>query len=128
MTIYVFPGQGSQFKGMGGDLFGEFKEITNKADQILGYSIKDLCLKDPKHQLNNTQFTQPALYTVNALSYLKKVISKRENFHGRLDIFIYHFSLGTGTKYHYSGAASVPGWGYCSNAGCRRQNNKCLDT
>ncbi len=73
MTTYVFPGQGSQIKGMGGSLFDEFPEITAKADRILGYSIKELCLHDPDKQLSKTQFTQPALYVVNALSYLKKV-------------------------------------------------------
>jgi malonyl CoA-acyl carrier protein transacylase len=70
---YLFPGQGSQKKGMGGDLFDEFPEITKKADEILGYSIKELCLNDPEKQLNKTQFTQPALYVVNTLSYLKKM-------------------------------------------------------
>ncbi len=70
---YLFPGQGSQKKGMGGDLFDEFPELTQKADEILGYSIKELCLNDPNKELNKTQFTQPALYVVNALSYQKKI-------------------------------------------------------
>ena len=73
MVTYVFPGQGSQFKGMGGTLFDEFPEITAKADAILSYSIKELCLKDPLRQLSQTQYTQTALYTVNVLSYLKKI-------------------------------------------------------
>lgn len=73
MKVYVFPGQGSQIKGMGRELFDEFPEITQKADQILGYSIKTLCLEDPNRELAKTQFTQPALYTVNALTYLKKI-------------------------------------------------------
>lgn len=72
MKAYIFPGQGSQAKGMGGDLFDEFADFTQKADKILGYSIKELCLQDPDKQLGLTQFTQPALYVVNALSYLKK--------------------------------------------------------
>ncbi|WP_459480607.1 ACP S-malonyltransferase [Clostridium saccharoperbutylacetonicum] len=73
MVAYVFPGQGSQFKGMGEELFDEFKEITEIADKILGYSIKKLCLENPNGLLNNTKYTQPALYVVNAMSYLKKV-------------------------------------------------------
>ncbi|MDP4180290.1 MAG: ACP S-malonyltransferase [Bacillota bacterium] len=73
MLVYVFPGQGSQQKGMGADLFDEFKDLTAKADEILGYSIKDLCINDPEAQLANTRFTQPSLYVVNALTYLKKV-------------------------------------------------------
>lgn len=73
MKTFMFPGQGSQSRGMGGNLFDEYSELTKKADKILGYSIKELCLKDPRRELNKTQFTQPALFVVNAFSYLKKV-------------------------------------------------------
>lgn len=73
MKTYMFPGQGSQVRGMGGSLFDEFPELTAKADAVLGYSIKELCLDDPRRELNNTQFTQPALYVVNALSYYKRI-------------------------------------------------------
>jgi malonyl CoA-acyl carrier protein transacylase len=73
MKTYVFPGQGSQARGMGGSLFDEFPELVGKADKILGYSIKELCLSDPQRELSKTQFTQPALYVVNALSYCKKI-------------------------------------------------------
>ncbi|MGE7726580.1 ACP S-malonyltransferase [Bacillus cereus] len=73
MITYVFPGQGSQHKGMGGALFDEYSDLTSEADDILGYSIKELCLEDPQRRLNKTEFTQPALYVVNALSYLKKL-------------------------------------------------------
>ena len=71
MKTCVFPGQGSQSRGMGGDLFDKFPELTAKADAVLGYSIKEQCLEDPRGELDNTRYTQPALYVVNALSYLK---------------------------------------------------------
>ena len=73
MKAYVFPGQGSQKVGMGEDLFDEFKDLCAIADSILEYSIKDLCLEDVEKSLNLTQFTQPALFIVNALSYYKKI-------------------------------------------------------
>jgi malonyl CoA-acyl carrier protein transacylase len=73
MKAYLFPGQGSQRKGMGENLFDEFPELTKKADKILGYSIKELCMNDPDQKLSQTQYTQPALYVVNALSYQKKI-------------------------------------------------------
>lgn len=73
MTTYIFPGQGAQSIGMGKELFDEFPNITASADRILGYSIKDLCLYDSEHKLNNTEYTQPALYIVNILNYLKKL-------------------------------------------------------
>ena len=78
MKVYVFPGQGSQFVGMGKELFGEFRDIVEKVDNVLGYSIEKLCL-EPNDKLGLTQYTQPALYTVNALSYyamLKQGIEK----------------------------------------------------
>ena len=68
---YVFPGQGSQKKGMGAGLFAEFPEITKTADRVLGYSIRELCEEDPNSLLNNTQYTQPALFVVSVLHYLK---------------------------------------------------------
>jgi malonyl CoA-acyl carrier protein transacylase len=73
MKTYMFPGQGSQSKEMGAGLFERYPELTAKADAILGYSIRELCLEDPREELSQTQFTQPALYVVNALSYFRKV-------------------------------------------------------
>ena len=70
--IYVFPGQGSQSLGMGGELFDQFPELVKQADEVLGCSIKSLCLDDPENRLNQTDYTQPALYIVNALTYLSK--------------------------------------------------------
>jgi len=57
---------------MGGELFDQFSEMVNQADEVLGYSIKDLCLNDPEKKLGLTDYTQPALYIVNALTYLSK--------------------------------------------------------
>lgn len=68
---YIFPGQGSQSVGMGQGLFSEYSNYTEQADKILGYSIEHLCLKDSGNQLGQTNFTQPAIYTVSVLSYLK---------------------------------------------------------
>jgi len=87
--IYVFPGQGSQSPGMGGELFDQFPELVKQADEVLGCSIKDLCLNDPDKRLGQTDYTQPALYIVNALTYL----SKTENSELRPD-FVAGHSLG----------------------------------
>ncbi|MDN3379146.1 MULTISPECIES: ACP S-malonyltransferase [unclassified Pseudoalteromonas] len=73
MKAYIFPGQGSQHKGMGEELFDLFQEYVQRADDVLGYSVVDLCLNDDKEVLGQTQFTQPALYIVNSLSFLAKV-------------------------------------------------------
>ncbi|QMU78251.1 ACP S-malonyltransferase [Streptacidiphilus sp. PB12-B1b] len=89
MRTYVFPGQGAQQKGMGASLFDEFEDLTRSADSILGYSIKDLCLEDPEGLLDQTQYTQPAMYVVNALSYYRKL---RET--GLVPDFLAGHSLG----------------------------------
>lgn len=73
MLTFVFPGQGSQKKGMGKELFDQFGELIVQADKVLGYSIKELCLENPENQLSNTKYTQPALYVVNALSYFERI-------------------------------------------------------
>lgn len=69
MQIVLFPGQGSQAKGMGAELFDRFPDMVADADRILGYSIRELCVDDPRGELGQTQFTQPALFIVNALMY-----------------------------------------------------------
>ena len=72
MRTVLFPGQGAQFKGMGKELFPLYPQLTRAASDILGYSVENLCLEDPGNQLRYTQYTQPALYVVNAFTYMKK--------------------------------------------------------
>jgi len=87
--IYLFPGQGSQKVGMGEGLFSRFPAQVAEADAILGYSIAELCLRDPSSQLNLTTFTQPALFVVNALSFLDRLVQT-----GELPDFVAGHSLG----------------------------------
>lgn len=70
MQVIGFPGQGSQAKGMGSELFARYPELVAQADDVLGYSIERRCVDDPQGQLRNTRFAQPALYVVEALAYL----------------------------------------------------------
>lgn len=57
---------------MGRGLFSAFPAETRLASDILGYDIEELCTQDPRRQLVQTQFTQPALYVVNAFHYQKQ--------------------------------------------------------
>lgn len=73
MKVYGFPGQGSQAQGMGADLFDRFPAEVAIADAVLGYSVRELCERNPQGRLRQTEYTQPALYTVSALSYLARL-------------------------------------------------------
>ncbi len=72
MRATLFPGQGSQYQGMGDGLFDRYPEHCREADSILGYSIARLCLENPDNRLSQTRYTQPALFVVNALSWLDR--------------------------------------------------------
>ncbi|MFD3959788.1 MULTISPECIES: ACP S-malonyltransferase [Streptomyces] len=69
MRCYVFPGQGTQKKGMGRSLFGRFPDLCRRADRVLGYPIEELCLENPERRLSDTAYAQPAIYVVNALHW-----------------------------------------------------------
>jgi len=64
--LYVFSGQGSQYRGMGSDLHQEYataRRVYELASGVLGYDVAELSFNDPEDQLNLTRFTQPALLT-----------------------------------------------------------------
>ena len=67
--VFMFPGQGSQKVGMGKDLFPYFSKEIEKANEVLGYDVVEYCLKDTENKINQTNYTQPLLYLINALTY-----------------------------------------------------------
>ncbi len=72
MNAVIFPGQGSQCVGMGGELFdsvAEFAQQETQIDNLLGFSVRETCLYDKHSLLSDTRYTQPCLYLVNALHY-----------------------------------------------------------
>ncbi|MFE2922323.1 ACP S-malonyltransferase [Streptomyces goshikiensis] len=69
MRALLFAGQGSQRQGMGAEVLDAFPEHCALADDILGLSIRELCLHGGD-RLRLTRYAQPALFTVHALTYL----------------------------------------------------------
>ena len=104
MVGYLFAGQGSQYIGMGKDLFEAFPEskaIFEKADRILGFSISDLCFNGPAQELTKTHNCQPAIVTMTIAcwqAYLTK--------HPQVDGYMAGLSLGEYSALVAAGALS----------------------
>jgi [acyl-carrier-protein] S-malonyltransferase len=84
-VAFVFPGQGSQYVGMGKELCGRFavaKQVFSEADEALGFSLSDLCFAGPEADLKLTEHTQPAILTssIAALRVLESETALRPNF------------------------------------------------
>src|SRR5947208_11008639 len=65
---YIFPGQGSQFSGMGSEFAEKYtasREVFEEADEALGFSISRLCFSGTAEELQLTENTQPAILTTS---------------------------------------------------------------
>jgi trans-AT polyketide synthase, acyltransferase and oxidoreductase domains len=72
-AAWVFPGQGAQRRGMGADVVDRYPDLCAQAGEILGYDVRAQCLDGAAPGLHDTRYVQPALFVVNALSFLARM-------------------------------------------------------
>ncbi len=74
-TAFIFPGQGSQYVGMGKDFCdadAESKAMFRRADEILGFALSTLCFEGPEDELRQTRNTQPAIF-LHSMTVFRKL-------------------------------------------------------
>jgi len=101
-TAFIFPGQGSQYVGMGKELFESFavsKQVFEEADDALHFSLSTLCFRGPEETLKLTENTQPAVLTMSIAAF-KALQSEK----GIIPQFTAGHSLGEYTALVVSGA------------------------
>ena len=73
LAAYVFPGQGSQYVGMGKDLFAQHapsRALMERADRVLGFGLSAICFEGPEDALRQTKNTQPAIFLHSAALFI----------------------------------------------------------
>jgi [acyl-carrier-protein] S-malonyltransferase len=78
-TAFLFPGQGSQYVGMGQDLYEahpEVRSIFDQANDVLGFALSELCFNGPEETLKDTINTQPAIF-VTSVALLRALESNK---------------------------------------------------
>ncbi len=98
---FLFPGQGAQFVGMGKDLYDNIpiaKEIFDRADEILGFKISELCFNGPAEKLNATDIQQPAIFVTSAACL--EAMKTSEKYQNIKPDYMGGLSLGEYTAYY----------------------------
>ncbi|MEQ9264981.1 MAG: ACP S-malonyltransferase [Balneolaceae bacterium] len=83
-TAYLFPGQGSQFVGMGKDHYEsnpDFAAMVDQANEILGFDLKGILFNGPEETLKQTEFTQPAIF-LHSVALFKTLDAKPDTVAG----------------------------------------------
>jgi len=116
MRAILFPGQGSQYVGMGSDFYKKYdivKKIFSSVDETLGFSLSKIILEGPLEKLQLTQNTQPAIMTVGVSIF--NVLNKEYGLNlNKADFFAGH-SLGEYTALVCGGSLTLENAAYLLN-------------
>ena len=113
MRAVLFPGQGSQFIGMGSDFYKKFDSVRKNfeiVDNKLGFSLSNIILNGPEEDLRLTKNTQPAIMTVGVSIY--NVLNDMFDFNLENSKFFAGHSLGEYTALVCSGALDIESAAY----------------
>ena len=108
MRAVIFPGQGSQYVGMGSDFYKKFdlvKKIFEIVDKTLGFSLTNIILDGPEEELKLTKNTQPAVMTIGVCIF--NVLNQKFDFNLNNAKFFAGHSLGEYTALVCSGSLTV---------------------
>lgn len=108
MRAILFPGQGSQYVGMGLDFYNKFESVRKTfatVDETLGFSLSNIILKGPEDDLKLTKNTQPAIMTLGVSIF--NVLNEQYNFNSKSDKFFAGHSLGEYTALVCSGSLKL---------------------
>ena len=108
MRAVIFPGQGSQYVGMGSDFYKQFdsaKKIFDTVDRALGFSLTKIILEGPESELKLTENTQPAIMAVGVSIF--NVLKEKFNMNLNNAKFFAGHSLGEYTALVCAGSLTL---------------------
>ncbi len=125
---FVFSGQGAQSVGMGKDLFDNSEaaaEIFKQADEVLGWSVSDVCFNGPAEKLTESKYCQPAIYTMSVAclaAFQEKFPAVKQIANGGLSLGEFAALCASGVYSFTDGLKLVAKRGELMDKACKETN------